>query len=188
MKKLLITTSAMLGLATAMYGQGFTIDNGANTDPSTAATSGGLVFLGNNPIAQDFNLIVMGGSASDSLAPVATFLLSDSSANGLWSLAQVPGQFYDPTFGTYSITGVGAGGTAYFQLEAWVGTDATPPAGLTGTTTVFSQVVSNPGANPPTLPPDFTGMSALVIPVPEPASFALGGLGLLSLLLFRRRK
>jgi len=61
-----------------------------------------------------------------------------------------------------------------------------------GRTINFLNPTGNPAANPPGLPANMSGWNASVGPVllavPEPSVIALAGLGLASLLIFRRRK
>jgi hypothetical protein len=91
-------------------------------------------------------------------------------------------------------TAPGAQGT--FQVRAWDGGFATyeqafaAASGLLGKTPLFNNNTGDPGATPPGTPAPLAGWTAplLVEAVPEPSMIALAGLGVASLLIFRRRK
>ena len=133
-------------------------------------------------------------------------------ANPGWSLAQgVTGGsiigFGAGLFngGTLSLTGIAGGAPAEYIVAGWTGAfptyDAAYAAALQnasasfiGLSAIDTVVTGNPSLTPPGLPvglrPTFTGMTTLataLAPIPEPTSFALAGLGLAALLVFRRR-
>jgi hypothetical protein len=78
---------------------------------------------------------------------------------------------FPTSFGTW------AGAVSAFQLGN--------PLALIGSSPAF--VVNQIGGLVNT-PPQLTGVSFSVVAAPEPSSFALAGMGLASLLIFRRRK
>jgi hypothetical protein len=103
---------------------------------------------------------------------------------------------------TVSVQGAAGGGPATVQLRVWYS--------LGNTITSWAQAIASndpnmrlgksallslpgtgdPAATPtPGLPVALTGLTGFtLVPVPEPSSFALAGLGMASLLIFRRRK
>jgi hypothetical protein len=103
--------------------------------------------------------------------------------------------------GTYTINGIGDGANAQYFLIGWTGSFATADAAIAAwtpgsgnmfgesamATTATSSLVGTPS---PPLPINtrttFGGMT-LIPNVPEPATFALAGLGLAAILVFRRR-
>jgi hypothetical protein len=99
--------------------------------------------------------------------------------------------------GTRTNSAVAGGATGAFQVRAWTSASgATYDAavasgsGFAGKTAVFEQPTGNPTATPPGTPAFLTGWNTplIVTPIPEPATIALAGLGVASLLIFRRRK
>jgi hypothetical protein len=97
-----------------------------------------------------------------------------------------PGTFLDLTGVPVSIPGALTSG--FFRIEIWLGAPNFASASIKAWTPVFSNPLGNPLAQPPGTPTDFTAMPALVIPMPEPGTFALAGLGAAALLIFRPRK
>jgi hypothetical protein len=79
------------------------------------------------------------------------------------------------------------GATAWFIVKGSVTIAAVD---YVGQTLPFQNPTGNPAASPPGTPANLTGWTSPVLlsPVPEPSTIALAGLGVASLLLFRRRK
>lgn len=214
MKLKILSAIAISGLATGAFGQQLLLDNGHNT-AGIGATSGGLVFeqgtatggaaelfnsFGANAGLNDVGVTVSFGTSSSSLSVFGTYTPATDAkgytgtGNGIFQLgaAGLP------------VTPVGAvaGGAIWVELQLWdydtpgIGVAAQSYAdALTGNayvgTVLFQQTgLSNPVGSPPTPAPDLTGMPSITLmqQVPEPATFALAGLGLASLLAFRRRK
>jgi PEP-CTERM motif len=152
---------------------------------------------------------LMGGASAGSLSPVISAntgaginALTDANGDGAGT-----GTFID--VGSGPVVGVANNGTAFLQLLIWTGA-----ANFSGATSYFESAVwqqaigSGPGTSPPTpqsplpLNIDLTdaavwgsvanlgsGNYGLVMaPVPEPTTLALGALGGLALMAFRRRK
>jgi len=203
MKKLLLTLTITAGLAASALAQGILVDNTLNTDATTAATAGGLVWIktaGPTYTLFDGTLYNVGielsaGSSSGSLSSLGTILPgvggTTYTGNDAGKIQQFPAVTWD--------TGVGnAAGTAWVQLKVWtfdtpLASGALTYATATGSgdyrgTVLFQNATSKSTA--PALPDQgLGGMPALILTaVPEPSTVALAGLGLASLLIFRRRK
>jgi hypothetical protein len=181
MKRQLMTLAAMAMLATSALGQGqVTVGNNAsslimNGQTSAASATGSLLF----------QLYYAAGSGipEGSLQPVgATVQHSPTFAGRIANtIVDIP---------------LAPGSAATFQIWAWQSSFATYAAaasggGLIGKSITFNASTS-PGGAPPPLPtalaglyPGFTVNSTII---PEPSTFVLAGLGVASLLLFRRRK
>jgi len=83
-------------------------------------------------------------------------------------------------------TATPAGSSAWFYIAG-----ASANGSLAGRTPNFQNGTGNPNGVPtPTPPSTLTGWAGPItlVPVPEPSTFALAGLGAAALLLFRRRK
>lgn len=193
MKKLLLT-SLLAGLAAVAYGQGqIALDNINNTGAGPTATSGGLFFTQTGAaapvlISGDFNAAFYGGTDSTALSLIKSF--SGATAVGTGSAGA--GTFFDPTGNTYPVPGTtGSSTTAFFQIEAWTGNFSSYALALASGTALtakslpFGNAVSSGTANPV----DLVSMPSLILTaIPEPSTFALGGLGAAALLIFRRRR
>jgi len=216
MKKLL-GILAISALAVSSYAQGTVVFNNGSgtlvkqwtsTSDSTLITtpkSGGRVELiaapGNVSLANPlFTSSAAGNTAKyDTLA---AFL----GANPGWAaIATTPilslsaGQFAG---GNQTIASLAAGANANYLIIGWSGSYATLDLALAaaqgntalsflGSTPMFTTATGNPlttpAGTPTALNVTFTGMTLAPLVVPEPASFALAGLGLAALLVFRRR-
>jgi hypothetical protein len=109
-------------------------------------------------------------------------------------IALAPGLF---SGGTYTINNIAEGANAEYLILAWTGASTTWDAALAsgthgwfGQSAIATTTTGDPLATPvPGFPvslrPTFAG---LILGVPEPTSFALAGLGLAALLVFRRRR
>ena len=90
------------------------------------------------------------------------------------------------------IQGVPPGSIATLELRVWdKRTGSTfDLASTTGRSGLFqSQPLGGNGPAGPILPPDMTGWSSFSLSIiPEPSSLAMGGLGTVALVIFRRRK
>jgi hypothetical protein len=126
MKKLLVTTALLAGLAATVYGQGIVIKNTANSNPSSSATIGGLVWTNNggniglwDGVNNNLGITVLVGATSSSLSPLTTILPNLASSpvgytgDSAGYFAPVP-----PLTDTYS-SGLGAGNAVWIQLQVW---------------------------------------------------------------------
>jgi len=195
MKKQILTGIIALGTAAGALAQSsITFDNsGANAAGTVTSPDHGQLFVNGVPLGQDINLTLLGGANAGSMSTIATYLLADGTADLDWGFLATPGQFADPNGNVYAVNGVAAGGTATLQVEAWLGLDTSYAAALAdGSAVGTSGIYTSPtggttagGAIPPVSIGD--NMPAFnVKAAPEPATFALLGLGASSLLLFRR--
>jgi hypothetical protein len=220
MKKTLITTALLAGLSLTVYGQGQIYldlsDNEANSNAGQwALTTGGLVWTNAYAVSapqystsygianNDIELQLFGGSAASAESLIATLLINGSQGS-YFADSDITflgnGALEDQSTANYSFPGVGYGGTAYLNIEAWLDPSlsystyaaayaaaATAPQILVGQTGTFTVVVD---ASSLLAAPSLDSMPALVlssIAVPEPSTFAVAGLGAAALLLFRRR-
>jgi len=181
----------LAGIATGAFAQGqILLANGNNSGTGPTATTGGLFWLDPDGasgstapalIGSDFNVSFYGGSDANNLSLLQSFVSSGGGA------ALGAGTFLDLSGNPVSIPGALTSG--FFRIDAWTGATSFANANIKTSSPVFSNPLGNPNAQPPGLPTDFTGMPAVVlVPVPEPSTFALAGLGAAALLIFRRRK
>jgi hypothetical protein len=191
MKKVILTAFAAAGLSIYGYGQGvISIDGSLGTKTEI----NGVV---NTTQDINFELLAFNGST---YVPVATLLLSvasgDSGVGGVPAGATEPaaldiganadGTIYDANGNTYVVPGSVVGVAQNFEAEGWLGNTTYALATTSGITAVFSET---PGAAASPILTVLNNMPLLnLTSVPEPATFAMMGLGGLSLLLFRRRK
>lgn len=111
------------------------------------------------------------GSPVASLTPLGTTDFRSGAAAG----------YVNPL--TVTVPGVKGGSSADILMRVFAGTSATgTPLASFGPTSVVVQEAPNPANNLA------LGTSALIVPVPEPATLALGAIGLGALLAIRRRK
>lgn len=190
MKKLLIIAAALLAAASA-YAQGsVTFVNNTATKIIYGSTGQGIpANLAGTFAGTDIKVGLYAGTSSGNLQLIKTVNVLSS---GVFSA----GTAYMTVDGTSGGTVVVAGGgTAFLQVKAWQGTfnsfdAAVSGGGYAGASTVWSQVTGNLNASDPAKP--ITGNPGLsqitLVSVPEPATFALFGLGGAALLMIRRRK
>jgi hypothetical protein len=195
MKKLAITALIAVGMSVGAFAQSqFQVDNTANNSLNPYDTQNGMVWINDlspgAPLLIDpniytsLNAAVYVGTTPGNLTLRATF----TGANELVVLDY--GLVFNPNNTVYNVSGIGQNGTAYIKLDVWLdGYTENGPVGA-ATSGIFAQVTGGAsiGGNPPTPPALLTSMPALIIPVPEPSTFALAGLGLAGLVIFRRRK
>jgi len=213
MKKVLLTIAAAV-LTTAAFGQGVvtfanasstpgwvnpTFDRYAHWGPNVSAplVAGGLVVSNGAPAGSALatSLISLraalyyAASTQNDLSQYvaasggnATFKTSTSTTAGSWF------------GGNRTLDTIGLGTTANLVVLVWdssITTNPLDPAARTGLYGASSIFQYTPPTNPQAQPSDFlmTGLGGFNVDViPEPASFALAGLGAAALLIFRRRK
>jgi hypothetical protein len=189
MKKSLLTTIA-LGCAVSVFGQGLVqLENADNSAANVSRVGGqsptGSAAAGSYQVA----LLWFNGSSYQQIGAVyqTTTVNNDGAGFFFGEIVTVP---------TYS-----AGGGS-FEVQGWSGNFASYAAAMAGgtylgQTPTFTSAEGNASATPPGAPVHLTPVTPgagqwtgnlILVPVPEPSTIALGGLGAAALLLFRRRK
>lgn len=178
----------------SLYGQGqVTFANNSTTLVSTNATliGGGVGSAATTASGGTVKVALYWGVASSSEAQLVQI-------GATAGISPVAGRINAGIYTTPVETVAGA--SAAFQVRGWTGGYATYEAAyaaatsgtqgiLLGVSSVFSAVTGGAGT-PPGAPATLAGAipSFTLVPVPEPSTIALAGLGAASLLLFRRRK
>jgi len=201
MKKLILSVSAIVGITSGAFAQGITFSDFSNAN-GYAATIDGIP-----DTTQDLNLELLYGTSSGSVTtPVVTLLLSSvatpsnnvnvapgATFSAAGDITAAGGLLYDTTGSSYAVPA----GTKFFQLEAWTGSYSSYAEALaSGTTGVYAGIsgvfsISVPAA--PATPSDINGVGTVALTqvattvVPEPSTLAMAGVGLASMLIFRRR-
>jgi len=183
MKKILLTIAAS-GLTVGAFAQGIVnLENAAGSGYVTLLSSSGQ-----QAAAGSYQVALLWNNGT-SFVQIGSVYQTSAASDG-------PGYFYGEavTVPTYAATGT-------FEVEAWQGNFASYAAAANGGATEhygqsasFTSAEGNLSTTPPGLAANITaGAGAwsgnlILVPVPEPATIALGGLGAAALLLFRRRK
>jgi len=184
MKKTLIVAALVL-TTVAAYSQGLVnfANAGAGLNAPDFHSDGTTKLSG-----AGFQAELLGGASSTSLSPVSGAITPYLTGSGA-------GYFNG---GSQGIPGVTPGGTAWILVRAWntlnggtfalaQSSGAIDAYGTSNGGVPFSVVTG--GAGTPAGPPaTLVGLTSFSLNVPEPTTFVLGGLGVASLLLFRRRK
>ena len=205
MKKLIVTGIAVAGLAVGAFGQGeLQLQNESLTSSIDDGTAGTLYAFGSPLTIQVYYLGTgadpaiwngPGGSTTSASAAYAALTglsgakLEATQAGTVNSLAWGDGYF---NFGVVNLNDAPAPATAVTWTIGLVGFNGSDWAHSTkGGVVTFTMTGSTTAAIPVTM----DGWDALPVqhdlvmsPVPEPATFALAGLGAAAMLIFRRRK
>jgi hypothetical protein len=202
MKKLILSIAATSVVAISGHAQQLLFaDNGNNSTDTTIA--------GVANSSQNLNLELLVGSTSGTVTTdVVTLLLNGATATATTALGSVQaagndithsgGDIFDGTLNTYIVPA----GTAWAQVLAWTGNYSTYAAALAsgvqgeyaGASAVF-QILPAPAAGSPAVDIsnienvgdgniDLTQVPTIV---PEPTTLAMAGVGLASMLIFRRK-
>jgi hypothetical protein len=201
MKKLILSVTALAACSVGAYAQGVVYFD------SSSAAAGTISINGLLNTTTDVNAeLLTSTSAAGSYTPVAMLLLSSSNQ----SPDGTPG--FDPSdivsaandikfnhnghitdqSGSFYVLNAAAGATEFFEVAAWTGNgvDSLAAAAASGTSAygtsaAFSVVLGS------SLSPIVTGLNNMptlnLVSVPEPSTLAMAGVGLASMLLFRRR-
>jgi len=192
MKKLTMIPAALLICAGA-YGQGqVSFNNGSTTKITVVGGAlNGQSFTAANGWKVDLLYQTDSGPAPAAVT-AAGQLPSGWLDLGAVAQSGPAGEFLT---GKVTLPGLAVDTLGYFEVIAFNGSGTSAAtatsAGYFGNSAVFTLTTTDPanGSETPkslTSNPAFTAFS--VVPVPEPTTIALGGLGAASLLLFRRKK
>jgi hypothetical protein len=216
MLKRILCLMTVTGLTLDGSGQGLIfLDGSGNTSTSPTATSEGRVFFQNGSSttidnSTDINIeLAYGTTASNvSLAnAVTTLLLSSSQSEGNGTLGETlsaagdisvfgGGRIFDASGTGYQFPTLSPATYVYFEIFAWTGSFSSYSAALasgtamTGSSGVFKEQLVAVDASHNNI---LQGMPALIlthsiVPVPEPSTVVLVGLGGLALLGLRSGK
>jgi hypothetical protein len=197
MKKLILSVTAIAGFSLAGFAQGsINFDGSGNTSTSPTATSNGSVFIaGVLDTATDINSeLLYSSTAGGTYSPVVTLLLSSSATSTSSAIGQTlaaagditsygSGVLYDPNGISYSIPTFAAGSVVYFEVSGSVTVNGTVYSGQTGP---FAETLVASTSPVPAVIDQMPALN-LVSVVPEPSTLAMAGVGLASMLFFRRK-
>jgi len=201
MKKLALTGIATLALAAAAFAQGLVaLDDSASAGGIADLTAGSYYTGAFGMEVWDLNATTVPSGINGAATPGAAYaalttdkFVKDGTYNGTMS---TPGTF---SVGTITLsTPSPAGSSVVMALAVWNNSMTSWATGVAvsgahaGVLAFVNPTVA-PGAagSPPPTPASLSGFASdlvMVASVPEPGTFALVGLGLASLLIFRRRK
>ena len=200
MKKAIV--ASILGIvAPVVFGQGIIVVNNyvtANYNTDQVVWGAGTGHSGTVQPADPVTvqLFYQVGTTSDTASSFLTDPNTKAGVSGPISSAYNGGGSYG--VGTYGYYGLGnqlltgwTAGTVTFEVVAWVGGSYATSSinGLSGLFTATDAVGTGPGIVSSSLPAhNFATMNGVTLAVPEPATIALGGLGLAALLAFRRKQ
>lgn len=212
MKKLTITGLATAGFALAAFGQGgIYLDNsyagaGVVSSATTGPSLSGYGYFSGTIGLQVWEL--NGTNAADVSTINGMYKNPAAAYAELTSL----GFTLETTYVGYTITAANAGviyglgeldmpnvtpamSEVTLALAGWTGSGSTFASGASAGTTAFFQATDNYNQIPTPTAPDLAdwgtsgnGTDLILYPVPEPATFALAGLGAAALMLFRRHR
>jgi len=202
MKKLILSVTALAACSVGAYAQGVIQFN-------SSSGSGVVQINGVTDTTQDINAeLLYSSTATGTFTPVAEMLLSSSNTSGdgapgfdssdiITAAGDITFKKSGALFDTHGnafapSASAGVGATGFFMVEGWTGTANSLPAASStvavGTTAVFSDVLSS-GQSP--IVASLVNMPTLNLAtttvVPEPSTLAMAGVGLASMLMFRRR-
>jgi len=194
MKKLILSVTAIAGLAMAGNAQQVLFhDSNGSAPTSNDITINGVVSTA------DLNMeLLVGATSSTVTTDVVTLLLSQATGTATTALGTTQpalgdvskfGLIVDQTGNAYSVPA----GTDWYQVLVWQGNSATyPGAGVSGAgaSPIYQFDIAGgiPAAGAPAAQLDLpTSINVTVTAVPEPSTLAMAGVGLASMLLFRRR-
>jgi hypothetical protein len=204
MKKTL-TTLALLAVAAASFAQGIVnfgnssttliSANGVSMPGSATSTFYFAIFMApSGTVTADFQTIPTGGFTDAAWGNALYTTVNHASAAGRLATtaaaAQIPG-FAGGSTADFIVRGWSANAGATYA-EALASYGAGLQGALFGTSRIGNNIVLSDGAGIPVTTLFGVGGNQIggfnLVPVPEPSSMALAGLGAASLLIFRRRK
>jgi hypothetical protein len=203
MKKLLLTTAMVLGLAGVAFGQGsillqnqtLLVVGVQDTTPGNWYDDGAFHLevwgMNGGAVPGGINNAPSSAAAYDAMVG-AGFTLQSGGHNNIMNAGNA-GVF---NFGSVTLPGVNAP-SGVLALVGWAGNFATwqeaANAGALGGVVAFVNPLGNPLSEPPGSPAELTGWDnsgnqLLMTIIPEPSTLTLAGLGLAAVLGLRRRK
>jgi hypothetical protein len=192
MKKLILSVTAIAGLAMAGNAQQvFFHDSNASNPISNDITLNGVISTA------DVNLeLLVGTTAGNVTTDVVTLLLSQTTSTATTALGSVQPAGGDVSAGGVTIDASGnaykvPAGTDFYQILAWAGNSPTYPGAAGGVAYGETPVLqfdanSTPAAGAPAAEEDLA-VPLNLVSVPEPSTLAMAGVGLASMIMFRRR-
>jgi len=203
MKKTILTTLATMGLALGGFAQGSLILD--NNQAAHGITMTGGFYTGPAGVqvwylnGSSYNLNSINGLSANPSGAYARLSADGFTLATTFTGASIGvGGF---SLGNLQIPGVTpAGSTATLAIAAWQGAGSAFGATSSGVLAFYQPTVDYT-AQPPPVPPDLTGALSgaatpggfnttdlILVPIPEPSSFALAGLGAAALFILRRRR
>jgi hypothetical protein len=198
MKKILIVSTLVAATAMSAFAQGKVAMQNSSSSPVKLTSDTSLVLaadvtqagtaVGQSAPLLSGKTLVMGLYAGTSSSSLALFAPRSGDPRGY--LMNVTA--FDPgviASTTYQLAGIAAGPT-WLQVKVWDSAfptfEATPPTAYVGSSPVF-QFTTGGSVTYPNIAPMLTAPIVVGL-VPEPTAAAIAGLGLASMLIFRRRK
>lgn len=200
MKKIAVLSLAVFGLSVGAFAQGSINLDDSTISPGVANSAAGNYYTGTFGIqVYELNTATLPGninsfSGNNSATAYANMLADGYKLESTFSGKTMsnPGVF---SLGEVDMADVSpAGSSVSIALVAWTGSGTSfPGSGQNAGVLTFVNPTADYTAVPKPTPPFLTGWNSLgkdliMTPVPEPATFALAGLGAAALMIFRRRK
>jgi hypothetical protein len=196
MKKLILAIAATSVVAFSGHAQQLLF-----TDAGVNSTDTSIDGIANT---HDLNLQLLIGSTSGTVTTdVVTLLLNATSSpttalgstqSGVGDITTSGGDIYDPTGSAYSVPA----GTAWAEVLAWTGSASSyaaasvTPGDAVGSSGVFAIIPAPANGSAPSDISNIEtlaggGINLVTVATPEPSTLAMAGVGLASMLIFRRK-
>jgi hypothetical protein len=202
MKKLILSVTALAACSVGAYAQGYVyIDSSSATSPNGLVSINGVL-----DTTTDINLELLSSATQNgTYTEVAALLLSQNTASssdgavGFDSSDIQPGagditfykngQITDKSGNGYATATAGA---YWFEVAAWTGNGvnslpSSSPTEAVGITSAFQETTALATSQVLTTLNNMPALNLVTTAVPEPSTLAMAGVGLASMLIFRRR-